>query len=270
MRRHAFTLIELLVVVAIIATLIAVLLPSLAAAREATRRTVCGINQRTIHQLMTMYASDNSGVYIITRHRTVQIVFSDSDEQTNLTYNRTADKTVPWFDLMERYGLLDHADDGAGATIPKLKSFWACPSQVALGFEPYLSGNQNLVHGYQYFGGIETWTNPWKPGGINSRSPVTLNTARPAWVLLAEANRKPDGNWNQNGCTPHFNDAENRPVGGNEVFIDGSVQWVPWGNQWVFVHTWDPYSLTHRTAFLAQQDLGGWEPPDGALGPAFE
>lgn len=43
-RPRAFTLIELLVVVAIIALLVAVLLPNLAAAREQGRRTKCLAN----------------------------------------------------------------------------------------------------------------------------------------------------------------------------------------------------------------------------------
>jgi prepilin-type N-terminal cleavage/methylation domain-containing protein len=57
--QKAFTLIELLVVVAIIALLIAILLPALARARELAKRAVCGANLRGLGQSMYVYASDN-------------------------------------------------------------------------------------------------------------------------------------------------------------------------------------------------------------------
>lgn len=63
--RRGFTLIELLVVIAIIALLIGILLPSLATAREATRRTVCLTNLRGIGQAAFQYAQDHvKGAYI--------------------------------------------------------------------------------------------------------------------------------------------------------------------------------------------------------------
>lgn len=53
-----FTLVELLVVVAILAILIAILLPSLRKAREQARAAVCLSNQRQISTLMHIYAGD--------------------------------------------------------------------------------------------------------------------------------------------------------------------------------------------------------------------
>jgi len=65
MKRRGFTLIELLVVVAIIALLIAILLPSLGKARELSNRSVCAANLRGISQSMNIYAADNSDAYPI-------------------------------------------------------------------------------------------------------------------------------------------------------------------------------------------------------------
>ncbi len=59
--RKSFTLIELLVVVAIIAVLVAVLLPAMAGAREQARTIVCQSNLRQLGTLTVMYAEDNKG-----------------------------------------------------------------------------------------------------------------------------------------------------------------------------------------------------------------
>jgi prepilin-type N-terminal cleavage/methylation domain-containing protein/prepilin-type processing-associated H-X9-DG protein len=62
MRRRAFTLVELLVVVAIISLLIAIVLPSLARAREQARRVQCASNLRQVAIATIAYAGQNRGV----------------------------------------------------------------------------------------------------------------------------------------------------------------------------------------------------------------
>ena len=58
---HAFTLIELLVVIAILAILAALMLPSLASAREQGWRAACLSNLRQMGLAMHAYASDSEG-----------------------------------------------------------------------------------------------------------------------------------------------------------------------------------------------------------------
>jgi prepilin-type N-terminal cleavage/methylation domain-containing protein len=61
--RKAFTLIELLVVISIIALLIGILLPSLAAARAAARRMENSTRIRGVQQALTTFAQGNHGFY---------------------------------------------------------------------------------------------------------------------------------------------------------------------------------------------------------------
>jgi len=61
-RSGAFTLIEVLVVVAIIALLVAILLPSLTRAREMAKATVCLTQQHQIGIALRTYANESKGL----------------------------------------------------------------------------------------------------------------------------------------------------------------------------------------------------------------
>lgn len=60
---RAFTLIELLVVLSIVTLLVALLLPSLSKAMDASKKTTCGSNLRQLNIAMAMYLNDNRGVF---------------------------------------------------------------------------------------------------------------------------------------------------------------------------------------------------------------
>jgi prepilin-type N-terminal cleavage/methylation domain-containing protein/prepilin-type processing-associated H-X9-DG protein len=63
-RGGAFTLIELLVVITIIGLLVAILLPSLAAARKQARSLVCLTQQRNVGIAWQLYYQDNNQAFI--------------------------------------------------------------------------------------------------------------------------------------------------------------------------------------------------------------
>ncbi|MHB1155851.1 MAG: prepilin-type N-terminal cleavage/methylation domain-containing protein [Phycisphaerales bacterium] len=61
---HGFTLVELLMVVAIIALLIAILLPALNKARDAAKTLQCASNEKQIGMAVNMYGDDHNGCLV--------------------------------------------------------------------------------------------------------------------------------------------------------------------------------------------------------------
>jgi len=63
-RRRAFTLVEILVVIAIIAVLLAILVPALSRAREAALTTQCLYNLRELGMAFGLYENDHKGCLV--------------------------------------------------------------------------------------------------------------------------------------------------------------------------------------------------------------
>jgi hypothetical protein len=102
----------------------------------------------------------------------------------------------------------------------------------------YLESASRWIIGYQYFGGITKWANA---PNSETHSPVKMSQAKPYWTLASDALIKISaaGKWagklvatndyyyfEYGNIPPHHTGDTNSPQGGNQVFCDGSVQWI--------------------------------------------
>jgi hypothetical protein len=146
-------------------------------------------------------------------------------------------------------------------------SVWTCPNRPGL---PLFEMNQKqritpqCTIGYQYFGGIKNWMNPNFPAGIPSRSPIKLSQAKPGWCLAVDAVIKTGAKWGTNpnpgtrplpfsNLPPHHGSKSLTPLGGNEVFVDGSARWIEFSKMH-YLTTWKPDFAARQCFFYQASD----------------
>src|SRR5687768_10260364 len=115
-----YTLVDLLVVIGIIATLIAIMLPALQAARPQANTVKCLAAMKEIGNAYRMYSINNQGFYPPARHA---VAGTTSVGMTSLVARRWTDMLSPY---MTSYG----KDFTTVADIAKLRArsvLWGCP-----------------------------------------------------------------------------------------------------------------------------------------------
>jgi len=131
--KRAFTLIELLVVLAVMALLSAILVPSLARARDAARSVACLSNLRQMGMAATTYVAGNSNHFpsaYITSFAPTAFTSANWDFTVTTTFSPPATNITP--------GLL-----WQGSGNMKVQQ---CPAYVAASADPYTGYNYNTSY----------------------------------------------------------------------------------------------------------------------------
>lgn len=258
-RTRAFTLIELLVVISIIALLIAILLPSLGAARESAKRVQCLANLKQMATTVYALTEENKGWV-------PEPAQSGRNGDTG-RYVMNSFESDEW-----------KAFKKAGHSVELL----TCPGRDFETIEAINAGRLN--HAYMYLGGIGRWnpTNKTDTGGghwytpqgkVPHASPVRADQLIRERALAADLTILTGSAWTE--VTTNINSVEwdrslpahkprtgdtsiigasrdgISPSGGNHVFGDGSAEWVPFG-QMYRLHSWNQSA---RKAFWYQDEL---------------
>jgi hypothetical protein len=207
-------LVELLVVIGIIAMLISVLLPVLAGARTAAKKTICAANLHQNAQAFIMYAGENKGVFPETNTKTYSWlggyywVMPNAQEFVG-RYFRGNFRTLYCPALLEEAGRYPGAQ-------PEADWWWNTFYQRS-----YPSGGGFRITGY------EAMTHR----GLPDKYRVERLSEKGRKLLFVDLNNTIFGQWsdpaNSWGLAHRGKGAGiNKPAGRYAAYHDGSVEWV--------------------------------------------
>jgi prepilin-type N-terminal cleavage/methylation domain-containing protein/prepilin-type processing-associated H-X9-DG protein len=164
-KRKAFTLMELLVVIAVIALLLAVLMPSLRKAKEMAGRIICGNHEKQLEMANNLYANNWDEQLC----PPMMIDESMPDAELPIT-DENAYRKVNWLTNMEYRKYMGLDDTGNPANLSVMPDDYFCPADKVARYDKNSQWGVLCSFGYN----VTDWmydlsTNYWdvtpRPGG---------------------------------------------------------------------------------------------------------
>jgi prepilin-type N-terminal cleavage/methylation domain-containing protein len=215
--KKGFTLIELLVVVAIIAVLVAMLLPALAKARDQARRVQCASNLHQVGLASGFYRGDNEGFFASVTASSLGV-----PQYSSWNYG-----FMIWCT-----GGQNHASYAEVAAVPNDRrpmyryiqnvTLWRCPSDtywwfwVSVGCPPETYFNYGSSYGFNAGANVGTWP---PPGLFGRKSEAISNPSRTIEYAEYVANTYWGGSSSDSNLRWHRQDAPWTQI----LFTDGHV-----------------------------------------------
>jgi prepilin-type processing-associated H-X9-DG protein/prepilin-type N-terminal cleavage/methylation domain-containing protein len=197
-KHRSFTLIELLVVVAIIAVLVAVLLPGLQSARNQARQVLCAENLKQMDLAFENYRQDHAGWMV-------------HGQRKGSVYNPSDPYDANWAKYFRTYlnlSLLPNGWEPCWVTYPG-NTVLRCPVNPVEGSSYNYGMNMDMAPSNPYWGFHPLW---WEQNPINTlRVGDSNNWLLNVGLIWADVRQL----------------IARHRTGANYLFCDGHVEWLP-------------------------------------------